>query len=886
MTNSYEYRCSAGLPLGPFTANQLLHLVRVGVVSTDDEFRAVGSVKWHQIDRCVEFSAIRKGIERELMVFCSKDTKTRLLAIQPGMESAGLARMASTGMTAILAILDPVPEVQEFALKTLQQQSTPLGINRLLNAVIGLQGLYQPREDRDEEYDCETERDFVNKTRIALREISSQLIKNIPRPAVPILRTICAKSPQLPCLKSWFHETIPMQFAGTAACKEEMNDEAIAFLEDDGDPNIDLSNIPISSWKDVDDDLVCNMGRGHMITTLTLDASHIVGSEPFIDLPDDSCLEEMTIYGADCGGLPLNLRRLENLACLEMKSCTGLWSSEPDSGNCSIRKLRLIDIETLPKLMSAYFSSIETLEISGCPSMDVNSLQGLKGVQKLSISDCRPVKLEHETYDEISRKLWAHIEQFADSLIALNISEFPLCWLPDDMSKFLCLKRLQISNTDIMTVPTFLPPELNHFSFQGNAIRSIDNLSNTSGLKSVDLSANPLEKIAEHHQWDELSVINLSNTSIRHIPDPLLSAKNLEHAQFEDLVLDSSQSLAKDPLAETLDIRLDFSVINTVFLNREAPFNPHHFDQDHRTLQLPVPNLAHWQAEVVRVHGGKKFSELTLKNADADEIPDIKNAFILHLTLEGLRLWSIPNGLRKSKVPCLEINDTNICVLPTWFPDLECTSLSLRNSRITDLRPLNGTQLTSLELLGMHLESGSNELASLQTLSITDVTSSEGFEWISTLKSLEHLSINNLRSKELPFDTSRLKQLESITINGGSLRKLPESIGQCCALKKLVLKDIPLNALPNSLGDCALLESIDATGSHLTSLPKSIRKLRKLERISLGRGLHYKLPDWLGEMYWLKKLEIDAPRLNNTILLDSFTAWRRDLFPYYPLPLQ
>ena len=351
-------------------------------------------------------------------------------------------------------------------------------------------------------------------------------------------------------------------------------------------------------------------------------------------------------------------------------------------------------------------------------------------------------------------------------------------------------------------------------------------------------------------------------------------------------MLDSSQSLAKDPLAETLNIRRKFSVTNTVFLDREVPFNPHHFDQDHRTLQLPVPNLAQWQAELVRVHGGKKVSALTIKNADADEIPDIENAFILHLTLEGLRFWSIPNGLRKSRVPCLEINETNICALPTWFPDLECTSLSLRYSRITDLRPLRGMQLTSLELLGMHLESGSKELASLdslQTVSMGDVTSSEGLEWISTLKNLKHLSINNLRSKELPFDISRLKQLESITINRGSLRKLPESIGQCCALKKLVLEHIPLNALPDSLGDCALLESIHATGSHLTSLPRSIRKLRRLERISLGRGLHYKLPDWLGEMYWLKKLEIDAPRLNNTILLDSFSAWRRDLFPCYPI---
>ena len=869
--------------MGPFTANQLLHLVRVGVVSTDDEFRAIGSVKWHQIDRCVEFSAIRKGIERDLMGFCSKDPKSRLLAIQSGMESAGLTRMASTGMTAILAVLDPVREVQEFARKSLQKKSTPLGINRLLNVVIDLQGLYQPRDEEDE---WGTEGEFVDKTQIALREIGSQLIKNIPRPAVPILRRICAKSPLLPDVKSWLNKTISMQFAGTAACKEAMKVEAIDFLEDDGVQSIDLSYIPISSWEDIDDDLACNMASGHMITSLTLDASRIDGSEIFDGLPDNSCLEEMTICGGDCGGLLLKIRRMENLTRLEMRSCTGLWSSEPGSGYRSLQSLRLINIDNLPKLMSAYFSSIGDLQISECPSMDVNSFQGLKGVIELSISDCHPVKLEHESYDDISRKIWAHIEQFADSLTALTISEFPLCWLPDDMSNFPCLERLQISHTDIRTVPTFLPPKLEDFSFQGNAIRSIDNLSSTSHLKSVDLSANPLGKIAEQHKWDELRVINLSNTCIRHIPSAILSAKNLERAQLEDLVLDSSQSLAKDPLAETLDIRRKFSVTNTVFLDREVPFNPHHFDQDHRTLQLPVPNLAQWQAELVRVHGGKKVSALTIKNADADEIPDIENAFILHLTLEGLRFWSIPNGLRKSRVPCLEINETNICALPTWFPDLECTSLSLRYSRITDLRPLRGMQLTSLELLGMHLESGSKELASLdslQTVSMGDVTSSEGLEWISTLKNLKHLSINNLRSKELPFDISRLKQLESITINGGSLRKLPESIGQCCALKKLVLEHIPLNALPDSLGDCALLESIHATGSHLTSLPRSIRKLRRLERISLGRGLHYKLPDWLGEMYWLKKLEIDAPRLNNTILLDSFSAWRRDLFPCYPI---
>lgn len=878
---TYLYRCNNGIPCGPLSAGHILKLVNAGSLSPTDELQISGTQKWNCILRYREIAAIFEKTERDLLFFSAKDKKTRLLAIQFGHYAPGLVGIICTGITAILALFDPQQEVRIFALESIQQR----GNRKLAKMLTALASRYETELPPTE---SET-----------ISEMSRRLMMVIPRQSIPIVRSLINKNPVLlNCEELLATKEISFRLSGEAALEAEMSKLASEFIDDDEVFEINICDIPIRSIHDIHADILDNIGEDCVITHLALDANGLT-EQDFNDL-DCSGIEDLGLFRWRGTDFPLAVTNLEKLQSLTVTFGTfcmrGSFQTEYDLS------LDLNDIDELSaNAIQDTNARIHSLAINRCDSLDIEILQSVANLVDLKILNCRVHINKINTKEEFTKKFWLHVEKFTATLEELEISELPLLWMPDDLSKFTALKSISISKSFIQAVSTNLPPHLKNLKLKRNYIRLIDNIKETSGIEKLNLSSNPLEIFPETHSWPKLKKINLSNTYIKQLPQSLLNAKNLEMVGLNSLILDRSILLHNaeddvDPsfnqqIFSTSPAALEFStesnlggvsISNTVFLDQIPPYSISTPDSEANKWCLPIADLARWQKHLVKLFENNLIHRAHIENPRAYEFPDIGSVKIEQISLEGPRLDAIPTGLQKSKITEFILIDTKVRNLPEWFSDLRCELITLERSPIYDLRPLRGMPIQELYLRDMYIQYGGTEIAKfseLHTLQISNTTFEQGLSWISDLKNLRNLTLINCKFHKLPFEIGKLKKLEYLTIRGGSLGRISETIGNCRSLQQLDIQDIPLALLPPAIGDCKSLISIDATGSRLATLPKSITKLKSLRSLKLGRSLQYDLPDSLGEMHWLENLEIDTPQLSNTIITDAFGAWRSDLFP-------
>ncbi|MCP4439540.1 MAG: hypothetical protein GY810_11410 [Aureispira sp.] len=306
----------------------------------------------------------------------------------------------------------------------------------------------------------------------------------------------------------------------------------------------------------------------------------------------------------------------------------------------------------------------------------------------------------------------------------------------------------------------------------------------------------------------------------------------------------------------------------------------------------------------------RKPLKLHIYNMGLDTLPEnisqVKNLQGLELTGGRVSYLSESFGQLK-KMKSLGLSDSRIKKLPKSFNQLKnLEELSLRGSSldslsfatICKLKKLKGLYLEYLEKLPTCII----ELPKLKRLAVKGfdlaITSSKSVLW--ELINLESLSIYSERDLEqLPEELGQLQNLKRLNLMNNSLKELPKSLWTLTNLEFLYLENnefdnsitvalkninklkklkdfrigdfrpsIPVRKLPESIGELVNLEKLELNRTQLTNLPQSISDLKKLKQLFLSYNRLTTLPD-LSSLKNLEKLSVYGNKLTKLPDLSS-----------------
>lgn len=128
----------------------------------------------------------------------------------------------------------------------------------------------------------------------------------------------------------------------------------------------------------------------------------------------------------------------------------------------------------------------------------------------------------------------------------------------------------------------------------------------------------------------------------------------------------------------------------------------------------------------------------------------------------------------------------------------------------------------------------------------------------------------NLKKLSLDYDSplpesfGRLLKLETLLLGNGEMQALPESLGNLTMLKVIVCEDyLELRSFPNSLSKLTNLVKMDLYGCDSLELSESVGGLVSLKKLYFGKSdrpskASYKFPDKLCDLVNLKELSLSA----------------------------
>ena len=112
-------------------------------------------------------------------------------------------------------------------------------------------------------------------------------------------------------------------------------------------------------------------------------------------------------------------------------------------------------------------------------------------------------------------------------------------------------------------------------------------------------------------------------------------------------------------------------------------------------------------------------------------------------------------------------------------------------------------------------------------------------EELFSLPSLEILDLSENQLTELPKSINLLSSLKELHLESNQLNFLPETIGSLKSLEILDLSENKLKSVPNSIGEMHQLKTLDLSGNKIEELPDSIGKLKSLDILFLGNKCEY-----------------------------------------------
>jgi len=124
------------------------------------------------------------------------------------------------------------------------------------------------------------------------------------------------------------------------------------------------------------------------------------------------------------------------------------------------------------------------------------------------------------------------------------------------------------------------------------------------------------------------------------------------------------------------------------------------------------------------------------------------------------------------------------------------------------------------------------------------------------LKRIDYLDLSFNYLKKLSSEFFKLRELRILNLKGNEFNHFP-AIFRSFKIKNLLSLNLSynhINKIPDWIGDLSYLKSLDLSYNELYSLPKSIFNLNNLESLNIEYNKLIKIPDEIYEIKSLKKL--------------------------------
>ncbi|KAL3675366.1 hypothetical protein R1sor_025314 [Riccia sorocarpa] len=556
-------------------------------------------------------------------------------------------------------------------------------------------------------------------------------------------------------------------------------------------------------------------------------------------------------------------------------------------------------------------TSLVRLDLISCDSVDLGALSELQGLQTLANSECVAVRNSPTSLGELRNlkrlELFSVHEPFElpspfenlPNLEHLSVESCKVTSVPS-LLQFQNLKRLQVLRVDRVV------------SRQAMIIGFLQELQ-ILNLKCWGI-VNLVEGFRELTNLRELS---LTCKGIEELPDTLGNLTNLEKLQLIRPIKCLPASFSNLTRLETLKLdggfgtveSMDGSRFNLRFLEDSRVYGKVYgrfgeVDVVHKGIVVhvreddigcPISEFFHALQGFMRKqkslilecqHGTSAvivrnmidLEVLMLKITGPEAVPDIfgdlQKLRILKLTCGAMENGLVESLGRLSSLETLDLLCRTVKRLPDVF-HLADSTLKTLGIKCPSLQVLPDTFASSIQFTTVRIRGsglclpGSLDIKRLREFHLTGrntpTTLPDTIWLMSHLESLLLCGLPKLRM--LPEALGNLHSLQKLECRECAIKILPESLGPLTGLKELKIEDYVIRkTLPDTIGSLSNVGAIDLQElNNLTILPEALGNLHSLQKLRLWDCQIERLPEGLGRVTGLKRLDITYCRTLKTL---------------------